>query len=67
MIRAKYFFFFLHRDILFPTVITLAFGKFWMNSIINNKLVKDQLKPPEEEEGIMFEGRKPDILEGHDV
>lgn len=38
-----------------------------MNSIINNKLVKDQLKPPEEEEGVMFEGRKPEILEGHDV
>lgn len=34
-----------------------------MNSNINNKLVKDQLKPPEEEEGAMFEGRKPEILE----
>lgn len=64
MIRAI---FFLHKDILFPTIIALAFRKFWMNSIINNKLVKDQLKPPEEEEGVMLEGRKPEILEGHDV
>lgn len=38
-----------------------------MNSNINNTLVKDQLKSPEEDKGVPFEGRKPEILEGHDV
>ena len=46
--------------------VALAFRKFWVSNSINNQ-VKDQLKPPEEEKNVLFEGRKPEILEGHDV